>query len=109
MSEAQQGPTQGPWYVEHAENEDGDYVPVAIQTAIDRQGFSKIVAGVDTEGVIGCGLILHDDTVKLLLAAPQLLAACEAVLNWYERDGSVGGAVDPMETLAAAIKAAREG
>ena len=37
----------------------------------------------------------------------QLLAACEAVMDWYDRDGSVGGAVDPMEQLSAAIKAAR--
>lgn len=44
---------------------------------------------------------------RLIAAAPQLLAACEAVMDWYDRDGSVGGAVDPMEQLSAAIKAAR--
>lgn len=33
----------------------------------------------------------------------KLLEAAKAVLDWYDRDGSVGGACDPMEALYEAI------
>lgn len=35
--------------------------------------------------------------------AVTLRDAAQAVLDWYDRDGSVGGAVDPIEALRAAL------
>jgi hypothetical protein len=36
----------------------------------------------------------------------ELLAACQALLDWYDRDGSVGGIVDPIEDVRAAVNKA---
>lgn len=36
-----------------------------------------------------------------------LIEACEAALTWYDRDGSVGGIVEPMDQLRAALAAVK--
>ena len=52
---------------------------------------------------------LKQRIAKLIRENAKLREACEAVLAWYDRDGSVGGACDPMEALRAAIDAAMKG
>ena len=44
------------------------------------------------------------DAAEANLAAVR--GAAQAVLNWYDKDGSVGGACDPMEGLRDAIERA---
>jgi hypothetical protein len=44
---------------------------------------------------------------RLIASAPDLLAALEAIYEWYDRDGSVGGAHGVFETHRLAIARAR--
>lgn len=41
----------------------------------------------------------------LVAERDRLRAACEEVIEWYDRDGSVGGLVDPIDSLRAALAA----
>ena len=47
--------------------------------------------------------LAQESIAKLERENAKLREACETVLAWYDRDGSVGGACDPMEALRAAI------
>ena len=53
-------------------------------------------------------LYWHVKTVPIVgdevhAAAPELLDAAQSIMEWYDRDGSVGGIQDPMDSLRAAI------
>jgi hypothetical protein len=66
------------------------------------------VSGIEAEGkerVDGVH-VFSEANARLIAAAPDLLAACEAILQWYDRDGSVGGIVDPIEDVRAAVNKA---
>lgn len=58
----------------------------------------------------GYGSKRDADIANLIVTAVNshaaLLAACKAVIGWYDRDGSVGGIVDPMDQLRTAIHSA---
>ncbi len=43
---------------------------------------------------------------RLMAAAPDLLETASSVLDWYDLDGSVGGAADVIESLRQAVQKA---
>lgn len=47
--------------------------------------------------------MVNDRIADLEAINAKLVEAAKAVLDWYDRDGSVGGACDPMEQLTEAI------
>lgn len=51
--------------------------------------------------------VLSDLTPSTRPSEQAVAEAAHAVLQWYERDGSVGGAVEPFEALKAAMEAGR--
>ena len=48
---------------------------------------------------------LHVHAQELADTCERLADAARRALDWYDRDGSVGGACDPMEALRAALQA----
>lgn len=52
-------------------------------------------------------LELNERLDALTKSNKELLEAAEEVVAWYIRDGSVGGACDPMDRLEAAIASAK--
>ena len=62
---------------------------------------SELTAGIfDADGK----LVPYWQIAAALNKHATLLEACEAVLAWYDRDGSVGGACDQMEAMRAALR-----
>ena len=55
------------------------------------------------------GVPTDNNARKLADACERLADAARLVLDWYDRDGSVGGACDPMEALRAALNPRTEG
>ena len=51
--------------------------------------------------------VLNDLTPSTRPSEQAVTEAAQAVLEWYERDGSVGGAVEPFDALKAAMEAGR--
>lgn len=43
----------------------------------------------------------------ILAAALELMESAVSVLEWYDRDGSVDGIVEPIDALRAAVRKAR--
>ena len=70
-------------------------------------------AGIETNmsGEMLLCLQIKDEDAALIASAPALLAACEAVVNWWEREGmrmaGVSGAPECILGAVAAIAAAK--
>ena len=53
--------------------------------------------------VIGAGRVLAKRLEEMEAERDELVAALKAVNEWYDRDGSVGGLVDPMDVVKAIL------
>ncbi len=83
-------PKPGDWNAVIEEASEGDFIGHAV---------------VDEDGeIVACG-IPSEDHARLIAAAPRLLAACEALLEWSARIKDVRGVYGPVDAVFAAIDA----
>lgn len=68
--------------------------------------FRSLNAGlrIQVSDLTGHANVLTAKVAALEAENARMAFASRAVLDWYDRDGSVGGACDPMEDLRAALK-----
>ena len=100
--------TPGPWTVENAS--DRMLWVGALRVPDDeRYGLHTIITGIDIEDLTPEARAKKEANARLISAAPDLLAACEAVATWWEAHGIEGDhRTDAFCTLArAAIAKAR--